>query len=104
MMLDIFVTRVYNVYTKRHGVVMPKEIPAHRDKLGRVLSIGDCVVYPQSNALIVGTIKKFNPKMIKVAKVPASKWGGESNKYPSDLVRVDGPEVTMYLIKSAGQK
>lgn len=81
---------------------MPKEIPEHRDKLGRLLAVGDCVVYPQSNSLIVGTIKKFNPKMIKVAKVPYSgRWGSESNKYPSDLVKVEGPEVTMFLIKNA---
>jgi hypothetical protein len=82
---------------------MPKEIPEHCDKLGRKLSVGDCVVYPQHNSLVVGTIKKFNPKMIKVSKVPASRWGGETNKYPSDLVRVDGPEVTMFLIKNSSK-
>ena len=82
---------------------MAKELPVHSDKLGRVLQLGDCVVYPQSNSLVIGTVKKFNPKMVKVAIVPSRTWGGETNKYPSDLVKVDGPEVTMYLIKSAGK-
>lgn len=82
---------------------MPKVILEHSDKLGRKLSVGDCVVYPQKNSLVVGTIKKFNPKMIKVARVPAGSWGGEINKYPSDLVKVDGPEVTMFLIKNSSK-
>lgn len=80
---------------------MAKAVPEHRDKLGRLLAVGDCVVYPSSNSLIIGTIQKFNPKMIKVATVPAKQWGGTYNKYPTDLVKVDGPEVTMYLIKNA---
>lgn len=77
-----------------------KIIPEHRDKLGRVLSVGDCVVYPQSNCLIIGTIKKFNPKMIKVCNI-GGKW--EHNKYPNDLVKVEGPEVTLYLIKNSSK-
>ena len=82
---------------------MPKVIPEHSDKLGRKLNVGDCVVYPQHNSLVVGTIKKFNPKMVKVARVPAGSWGSETNKYPGDLVRVDGPEVTMFLIKNSSK-
>lgn len=61
---------------------MAKEIPQHKDKLGQLLALGDCVVYPQSNSLAVGTIKKFNPKMIKVSKI-GSKW--DQNKYPKTL-------------------
>jgi hypothetical protein len=81
---------------------MPKEIPQHRDKLGQMLDIGDCVVYPQSNSLIVGTVRKFNPKMIGVTRIDGS-WARESNKYPSDLVKVSGPEVTMYLIRASAK-
>ncbi len=80
---------------------MTKEIPQHKDKLGRILAIGDCVVYPQSNSLGIGTIKKFNPKMIKVCKI-GSKW--EQNKYPQDIVKVDGPEVSMYLLLNSSKK
>ena len=76
-------------------------IPEQRDILGQPLAIGDVVVFPSSNTMYVGTITKLNPKMIKVKRVGKSKW--EQNKYPSDLARVSGPEVTMYLLtKSQG--
>ena len=72
-------------------------IPEHRDILGQPLAVGDAVVFPSSNTMYVGTITKLNPKMIKVRRVGSrSKW--EQNKYPSDLARVSGPEVTMYLL------
>jgi hypothetical protein len=78
-----------------------KSIPEHRDKLGKLLEVGDAVCYPDRNSLELGTVKKLNPKMIKVIEAGrgASKWYTGSNKYPNDLVKVDGPEVTMYLLK-----
>lgn len=80
---------------------MSKEVPEHRDKLGRLLKVGDCVAYPSHNSLSIGTIKKLNPKMVGVAKL-GKKSLSSSNKYPGDLVLLDGPEVTMYLIKNSG--
>lgn len=80
---------------------MTKEIPQHKDKLGRILVPGDCVVYPQQNSLGIGTVKKLNPKMVKVCKI-GSKW--EQNKYPEDIVKVDGPEVSMYLLLNSSKK
>lgn len=72
-------------------------IPEHRDILGQPLAVGDAVVYPSSNSMYVGTVIKINPKMIKVKPVGKSRvW--EQNKYPQDLARVSGPEVTMYLL------
>lgn len=78
----------------------------HRDKLGRLLKIGNCVAYPSHNCLEIGTIKKLSPKMAKVFKVgaKASKWYKGSNKYPIDLVLLEGPEVTMYLLKANTQQ
>jgi hypothetical protein len=70
--------------------------PEHRDLLGQPLTIGDAVVFPSSNTMYVGTVTKLNPKMVKVRRVGRSRW--EQNKYPQDLVRVSGPEVTMYLL------
>lgn len=80
-----------------------KTAPEHRDRLGRLLKIGDCVAFPQSNTLYIGTIKKLSPKMAIVARVGAkSRWEQDGNrKYPADLVLLDGPEVTMYLIKNS---
>ena len=72
-------------------------IPNHQDILGQPLAVGDAVVYPVSNTMYVGTVVKLNPKMIKVKRV-GSKW--EQNKYPSDLAKVSGAEVTMYLLKN----
>lgn len=79
---------------------MAKEIPEHKDKLGRLLKVGDCVAYPDSNSLEVGIIKKINPKMIGVTKLK-SKW--QRNKYPQDMVLLEGPEVSMYLLKESAK-
>jgi hypothetical protein len=80
---------------------MAKAQPEHRDKLGRVLEVGDAVCYPCHNSLELGTVKKLNPKMVKVYEAGRanSKWYSGSNKYPGDLVKVEGSEVTMYLLK-----
>jgi hypothetical protein len=80
---------------------MPKEVPEHRDLLGRLLNVGDCVAYPSSNSLVVGIVKKLNPKMVGVSQLGKNRWG-DSNKYSNDLVILDGPDVTMYLIKNSG--
>ena len=78
----------------------PKAVPEHRDKLGRLLKIGDAVCYPSHNSLEIGTVKKLNPKMVKVWEMGRhSKWYDGNNKYPHDLVIVEGPEVLMYLLK-----
>jgi hypothetical protein len=73
------------------------------DKLGKLLAVGDAVCYPDRNSLELGTVKKLNPKMVKVFEAGRenSKWYSGSNKYPQDLVKIDGPEVTMYLLKKA---
>jgi hypothetical protein len=79
---------------------MTKEILEHRDKLGRIIKIGDAVCYPSRNSLEFGTIKKLNNKMVKVWEVGKhGKYYTGSNKYPQDVVIVEGPEVTMYLLK-----
>lgn len=82
--------------TKKEPVIIE-----HRDKLGRLLQVGDVVCYPDHNSIEVGTVKKLNPKMVKVFKagVKNSRWYTGSNKYPDDLVKVDGPEVSIYLLK-----
>lgn len=91
-----------NNLNKMATVRVPKDPIEHRDKLGRLLKEGDCVAYPNSNTLAVGIIKKIHPKLIGVAHLGQKhSWQGNSNKYPSDLVLLDGPEVTMYLIKNS---
>jgi hypothetical protein len=81
-----------------------KEPVEHRDRIGRVIKVGDCVAYPSSNNLHIGMVKKLNPKMVGVAKVSKERRPGygNHNKYPSDIVVLDGPEVVMYLLKNSG--
>jgi hypothetical protein len=73
----------------------------HRDRLGRLLKVGDCVAYPSHNSLGIGTIKKLNPKMIKVGRIGSKFSSNGTNKYPQDIVLLEGPDVTMYLIKNS---
>jgi hypothetical protein len=82
-----------------------KEPIEHKDKLGRQLKIGDAVCYPNRNTLEFGTIKKFNPKMVTVWELDYNNysWYKGNRKYPGDLVKVDGPEVTMYLLKASAR-
>ena len=79
---------------------MTEEIK-HLDKLGREIKLGDCVVAPYNNNLMIAKVVKINPKMVKIQKFKSkSTWhSGEYNKYPDDLVLLDGAEVTTYLLK-----
>lgn len=76
-----------------------KPDPQHKDKLGRLIRIGDFVAYPESNSLCVGTIVKLNPKMIKVARINKYRW--ESNKYPDDCVKLEQSDMTWYILKNS---
>ena len=72
---------------------MAKEIPEHKDILGRVLNVGDYVAYPDSNQMRMGKIEKLNPKMLKIQ----GRW--PVLKYSKDTVKLEGPELVMYLLK-----
>ena len=72
---------------------MAKQIPEHRDILGRVLAVGDHVAYPDSNMMKLGKIEKLNPKMVKIQ----GRWS--VNKYPEHTVKLEGPDLVMYLLK-----
>jgi hypothetical protein len=83
-------------------VVKTKAPIQHQDLFGQPLEIGDCVVYPRSNSMTVGTVAKLNPKMVGVKGV-SNRWA-DCNKYPQELVKVSGSEVTMYLLKKISTK
>lgn len=76
-----------------------KPIETRLDKLGRTIKEGDYVVCADSNDLMIGTIKKINPKMLSVARLDGRLWRKESLKYPSGTVLLDGPDVTMFLLR-----
>ena len=74
----------------------------HFDKLGKLITVGDYVAFPQSNMLTIGTVIKLNLKMVKIKKVnhkPSTYNTGEYNGYSNDLVILNGPDVTAYLLK-----
>ena len=79
-----------------------KPAPVHLDKLGREIEEGACVAVAHHNSLEVATVVKINPKTvkIKIANTATHAWySGVHNKYGDQMVVIDGPEVTMYLLK-----
>ena len=76
---------------------MTKDVPVHKDKLGRTINVGDFVAYPQSNSLYVGKITKINPKMVKVLTLPKAKY--DHNKYPDDVVKLEPSDMTWFMLK-----
>ena len=76
---------------------MAKQIPEHRDILDRVLAVGDYVAYPDSNSMKMGKIDKLNQKMIRVTT--GKEWRSTVNKYPKDTVKLEGPDLLIYLLK-----
>jgi hypothetical protein len=85
---------------------MSKAAVEHRDKLGRLLKVGDCVAYPDSNSLQIGMIKRVTDKMAMVAELGIDKntspsWYNRNGrrKYPADLVLLEGPDVIVYMLK-----
>ena len=77
-----------------------KEIDQHKDKIGQIIQRGDVVAFPQHRSLSIGIVIKINPKMIKIRQIKQkTRWDPpEYNKYPEDCVKLDCPEVSMYLI------
>lgn len=76
---------------------MAKSVPEHRDILNRVLAVGDYVAYPDSNSMKMGKIDKLNQKMVRVTT--GREWRSTVNKYPKDTVKLEGPDLVMYLLK-----
>ena len=74
---------------------MAEEI-THKDILGNSIKVDDVVVYPAHNSLKIAVVKKVNPKMINVNPVGKSYL---DRKYPSDLLVVDDPKITLYMLK-----
>lgn len=74
----------------------------HKDKLERILKVGDCVATASSNSLMIARITKIMPKMVKVVQIgKKTRWAAyETNKYPFDVIKLDSPDVTIYLLKN----
>lgn len=81
---------------------MSKPAPEHKDKLGRLINVGDFVAYPSHNSLGFGKVVKLNSKMVgvipAVSKRPIYK---NTNKYPEDLVRLEASDMTWYILRNS---
>jgi hypothetical protein len=68
----------------------------HKDILGNTIKVDDTVVYPSHNSLKIASVVKLNPKMINVVPVGSRH---PDRKYPTDLLVIDDPKITMYMLK-----
>jgi hypothetical protein len=86
----------------KQGPKLTKPVPEHIDRLGRPIQVGSYVAVGIHNGIMIGQVTKLNPKMIKVAQVPTTKRGYETNKYPYDMVVLDSDEMVFYILKNTG--
>lgn len=80
---------------------MPKTFQ-HYDILGREITMGSHVAFSVTNSMYVGSVVKLSEKMIRVKNIrDRSKYNKGDLKYPSDCVLLDGPHLTMFLLKNS---
>ena len=76
-----------------------------KDFIGRLLEIGDSVIMitPGYRDLTLARVIKFTPQKVRVVlKHPGSNSTKEMVQDSTQLVKVDGPELTMFLLKGEG--
>jgi hypothetical protein len=79
------------------------EPTVHKDIFGRVIAEGSYVAFPHSNSLYIGTVGKCTAKMVRVHPVSKSYRSSSGYlKYATELVTVEGKDVTMYILKNSG--
>jgi hypothetical protein len=77
----------------------------HRDYLGRPIEVGDSVIFviPHGRELQLGRVIKLTKLNVRVAFRVDRGWnkGAEDScvRPPKDVVKVDGPDLTMFLLK-----
>jgi hypothetical protein len=78
-----------------------------QDFLGRELTIGDSVIViaPGYRHFVLARVIAFTAKNVRVSFMNTWNYGKpgrhqEILQSPSQLTRVDGPELTMYLLKN----
>ena len=82
---------------------MTKELPKHKDKLGRMIQLDDSVAFSNHNSLSVGKITKLNNKMVKVLEItkPGKFKPSDYNKYPHDCVKLEQSDMTWFILKNS---
>ena len=86
---------------------MAKEPEFHLDIFDREIRKGSFVVASWWNSdLEVCVVDKLSPKMVKLRRVigPSESWSRTTkNKYPREVLVVEGEDVTMYVLKNSGR-
>ena len=102
---------------------MAKIIPEHLDAIGRPLAVGDPVACAWSKtSLLIGRITALGEKQVRVVdfnepdRSPSQKYSTLARdwvdttapngklRYPQEVVLLDGPDITMYLLKLSHKK
>jgi len=76
-----------------------------KDFLDRELSLDDSVIMitPGYRDFSLARVIGFTPQYVKVVlKSPGTNSTREMKQKPEQLVKVDGPELTMFLLKNSG--
>lgn len=79
-----------------------------KDFLGRDLELGDSVIImaPGYRHFVLARVIKFTPKQVRVSFLNNWNFGSpgyytELLQYASQLTKVDGPDLTMYLLRNS---
>jgi len=76
----------------------------HKDLLGRNVTLGDFVAFPQHNHIYVGRVVKLNEKMLRVERLKTARWlTGEVNKYSKDCVLLHSRDLHFYLLRNSSK-
>ena len=77
-----------------------------KDFLGRELELGDSVIImaPNYRHFVLARVIKFTPMQVRVAFMNTWNYGNPGSytellQSPSQLTKIDGPDLTMYLLK-----
>ena len=77
-----------------------------KDFLGRDLELGDSVIViaPNYRHFVLARVIQFTPKQVRVSFMNTWNFGSEGYytellQSPKQLTKVDGPDLTMYLLK-----
>jgi hypothetical protein len=77
----------------------------HRDYLGRLIEVGDSVIFviPGGRELQLGRVSKLTNKNVRVVfRIDNGYYKGQEHsavRPPKDVVKVDGPDLTLFLLK-----
>lgn len=74
---------------------------SHKDIIGNPIKLGDTVVSPNRTQLEIGIVEKITAKMVLVKPV-GKRWS--DRRYPSNLLVVNDPKVTLYMLKYENKK